>query len=312
MRLDLVVPCYNEQEVLRETFNRLSSLLAELISKKKIDADSRIYFVDDGSTDDTWSVITALTTESANVAGIKLSRNCGHQNALLAGIFSSRGDAVVSIDADLQDDITIIEEMADRFLSGIDVVFGVRKKRPSDTRFKRLTAEAFYRLMKILGVELVFNHADFRLLSRRSVEALKDFKEVNLFLRGMVPLIGFPSSSVYYDRAERFAGESKYPLKKMITFALEGVTSFSVTPLRFITVIGLAVFLMTLVMIVYIFMLKFYSGGVVPGWASTVLPIYLLSGIQIFCIGIIGEYLGKIYIETKARPRYFVEKEINL
>lgn len=312
MRLGIVIPCYNEQEVLSETSSRLLTLLGNLIDTNKVSPDSQICFVDDGSIDNTWNVIASLVSEDKHIAGIKLSRNCGHQNALLAGLFTAHGDAIISIDADLQDDISVIEEMVDQYISGVDIVFGVRKRRDTDTRFKRWTGETFYRTMALLGVDLVFNHADYRLLSRRAVEALKEFREVNLFLRGMVPLIGFPSCNVYYDRAERFAGESTYPLKKMIALALDGITSFSVVPLRFITVIGVIVFLLTLAMIAYTVLIKFYSGSVVPGWASTVLPVYLLGGIQIFCIGIIGEYLGKIYKETKARPRYIMEKVINL
>lgn len=312
MKLGIVIPCYNEQEVLKETCDRLLALLDRMSNKQKISADSKIYCVDDGSKDKTWELINSLASTNKQIAGIKLSRNFGHQNALLAGVFTVNEDAIVSIDADLQDDITVIEDMVDQHLSGIDIVYGVRNCRKTDTRFKRWTGEAFYRLMKVLGVDIVFNHADYRLLSRQAIDALKEFREVNLFLRGIVPLIGFSSSNVYYERVERFAGESKYPLMKMISFALEGITSFSVTPLRIITAIGIIVFLLSLAMTAYILSVKLLSGGAVPGWASTVLPVYLLGGIQIFCIGIIGEYLGKIYKETKARPRYIMEKVINL
>ena len=312
MKLGIVIPCYNEQEVLKETCDRLLALLDRMSNKQKISADSKIYCVDDGSKDKNWELINSLASTNKQIAGIKLSRNFGHQNALLAGVFTVNEDAIVSIDADLQDDITVIEDMVDQHLSGIDIVYGVRNCRKTDTRFKRWTGEAFYRLMKVLGVDIVFNHADYRLLSRQAIDALKEFREVNLFLRGIVPLIGFSSSNVYYERVERFAGESKYPLMKMISFALEGITSFSVTPLRIITAIGIIVFLLSLAMTAYILSVKLLSGGAVPGWASTVLPVYLLGGIQIFCIGIIGEYLGKIYKETKARPRYIMEKVINL
>ena len=312
MNLGIVVPCYNEEEVLEETCNRLLAVLDSMIKTSKLESGSRIYFIDDGSVDKTWQMISSLASSNSHVAGIKLSRNCGHQNALLSGLFTAKEDAIISIDADLQDDVSVIADMVDEYLSGVDIVYGVRESRKVDSPFKRWTSEAFYRLMALFGVDLVFNHADYRLLSRRAIEVLKEFKEINLFLRGMVPLIGLPSSNVYYARAERFAGDSKYPLMKMISFALEGITSFSVTPLRIITTIGVAVFMLSLVMTVYIVFVRFFSGDVVPGWASTVLPVYLLGGVQIFCIGIVGEYLGKIYKETKGRPRYIVEKVINL
>ena len=311
MKLGIVVPCYNEQDVLRETSVRLLAVLDRLTAAGKIDAASRIFFID-GSRDRTWPLIEALGAEDARIGGIKLSRNRGHQNALLAGLFTAGGDALVSIDADLQDDVDVIEQMVDEHLGGADVVYGARRRRDTDTAFKRMTAKLFYRVMRLLGGELIDNHADFRFMSRRAIEALKDFKEVNLVLRGLVPLIGFPSAIVYYDRVERAAGYSKYPLRRMISLALEGITSFSVGPLRLISVIGTIVFALSMLMSGYIVAVKLFSGRAIPGWASTVLPVYLLGGIQILCIGVIGEYIGKIYKEAKARPRYIIEKSFNL
>jgi glycosyltransferase involved in cell wall biosynthesis len=308
LNLGVVVPCYNEQEVLRETSSRMLDLFTRLKSAGKITDASTIYFVDDGSTDSTWNIIEELSRQHDHIGGIKLSRNRGHQNALLAGLFTADGDALVSVDADLQDDITIIETMVDEFANGMDVVYGVRKKREQDTVFKRLTAESFYRAMRVMGAETIYNHADFRLLSRRAIEALKDFREVNLFIRGIVPLIGYRSGVVYYNRNERFAGESKYPLRKMIEFALDAITSFSVVPLRMITAIGFAVFVLTLFLSAWILWIKLTDDLAVPGWASTLLPLLFIGGIQILCLGVMGEYLGKIYIETKSRPRYFIEQ----
>lgn len=308
INIGIVVPCYNEEEVLRETARRLLDLLGDLARKGKISAASTVWFVDDGSRDKTWSMIAELSEANDHVHGIKLSRNRGHQNALMAGLYTAEGDVLISIDADLQDDIRVIEEMVDEARKGVDIVYGVRKKRETDRWFKRITAEGFYKLLGMMGVETVFNHADYRLMSRRAIEALKEYREVNLFVRGIVPLIGFKSSVVYYDRAERFAGESKYPLKKMLALALDAITSFSIVPLRLITLIGFVVFGATLVITGWTLWTRFFTHTAVPGWASTVLPMYLLGGIQIFCIGVIGEYLGKIYKETKARPRYFIEK----
>ncbi len=242
------------------------------------------------------------------MVGIKLARNCGHQTALLAGLFTAKGDAIVSIDADLQDDIGAIKEMVDRFRAGTDIVYGVRRLRDTDSLFKHLSAEFFYRLIRALGVESVHNHADFRLISRRVLESLKQYREVNLYLRGIIPLLGFRSEIVYYDRAKRFAGISKYPLRKMIALALEAVTSFSIVPLRFITFVGFTVFGGSMLVSLWALWVRFFSGNVVPGWTSVVLPMYFLGGIQIFCIGILGEYLGKIYAEVKARPRFFIER----
>ena len=307
MELSVVVPCYNEEAVLAETASRMCSLI-ETMKQDGLIEKANIYFVDDGSKDKTWELIESHANQFDCVKGIKLSRNKGHQNALLAGLFTVKGDIIVSIDADLQDDIHVIPEMIKNHKEGSDVVYGVRKKRNVDTYFKRKTAESFYTFMKILGVDVVHNHADYRLLSRRAIEDLKSFRETNLFLRGIVPLIGYKSSIVYYDREERFAGESKYPLKKMLAFAWDGITSFSVVPLRFISFIGFMVFLGTVIMSAWILGIKLFTSAAVPGWASTVLPVYLLGGVQILCIGVIGEYLGKIYSEVKARPRYIIEK----
>ena len=311
MKLGIVVPCYNEEEVLPETARRMLALHSGLVSADRIDADSKIFFVDDGSNDRTWSIIEELSQQHANIAGIKLARNCGHQHALLAGLYTAEGDALVSIDADLQDDVSVIETMVEDFHNGVHIVYGVRKQRDSDSFLKRVTAQTFYRLMKLLGAESIYNHADYRLMSRRAIEELKQFKEVNLFLRGLVPLIGFNSSIAYYDRAERFAGESKYPLKKMIALALDAITSFSIVPLRLITLTGFLVFFATILIMIWVFYVRLFTTSAVPGWASTVLPIYFISGIQILCIGVIGEYLGKIYSEVKQRPRYIIEKQVN-
>lgn len=311
-KLGIIVPCYNEGPLLRETTRQLSNVLERLVAAEAISPDSRIYYVDDGSTDSTWTLVETLCDESECVAGIKLSRNQGHQNALLAGLFTVEADALITVDADLQDDIDVIDKMVENYKEGADIVYGVRADRSADTLFKRATANTFYRMMSMLGVDTVSNHADYRLMSRRAIEALKEFHEVNLFLRGIVPLIGFKSAIVSYKRSERMSGKSKYTLRKMLSLALEGVTSFSVTPLRIITGFGLLVFVFSISMILYVLSIKMFTNTAVPGWASTVLPIYLLGGIQIFCIGIIGEYIGRIYREVKARPRYIIERYINL
>jgi glycosyltransferase involved in cell wall biosynthesis len=308
--LGIVVPCYNEEEVLPETVRRLTALLDRLILAGRIQSSSRVYFVDDGSRDRTWTMIEELARDNRHVAGIKLSRNRGHQNALLAGLFTAEGDVLVSVDADLQDDVEVIAEMVAHFASGIDVVYGVRDDRSRDSLFKRATALGFYRLMSKLGAESVYNHADFRLMSRRAIEALKQFREVNLFLRGMVPLVGFKSTIVKYNRSVRFAGVSKYPLRRMIALALDAITSFSVVPLRLITLVGFSVFVFSGVVVGWTLWIRFFTSRAVPGWASTTLPIYLLGGIQILCVGIIGEYLGKLYQEAKSRPRYIIEKMV--
>jgi glycosyltransferase involved in cell wall biosynthesis len=311
MKLAIVLPCYNEEEVLEDTAATLTKLFDELIAKKKIDPESRICFVDDGSKDATWQVIEKLHESNPHICGIKLSRNFGHQNALLAGLFSVDADAVVTIDADLQDDVNVIEKMIDKYREGYHVVYGVKKDRKADSLFKRASAEWFYRFMEFMGVRIVYNHADFRLLSREVVVYLREFKEVNLFLRGIVPLIGFPSTTVEYDLSERKKGRSKFTVRKMIGFALNGVTSFSIFPLRLITFTGFLIFLGTFVLSMWVLYVKYLTDDAVPGWASTVLPIYFIGGIQVLSIGIIGEYIGKIYMETKQRPRFIVEKAID-
>ena len=307
-RLSIVVPCYNEEEVLPETNLRLGKLVQELGERGKIGLESLVYYVDDGSKDRSWSIIESLAQQYGFVRGIKLSRNRGHQNALLAGLFSAQGDIVITVDADLQDDLAAIEAMLDEYAGGSDIVYGVRQSRTVDSFTKRLTAESYYRLLNFMGVEAVFNHADYRLMSRRTIDALRDFKEVNLFLRGVIPQLGFRNSTVFYDRAERFAGESKYPLRKMLTLAWQGVTSFSAMPLHVITTLGLLISAASFAVTLWALSIRIFTTDAVPGWASTVLPIYFLGGIQLLCVGIIGEYLAKIYMETKGRPRYVIEQ----
>jgi glycosyltransferase involved in cell wall biosynthesis len=307
--IGIVVPCYNEEQVLPTTYEKLTELLKKLIDKGKVDGESFVALVDDGSRDNTWYQIAEYAGKNKHIKGVKLSRNFGHQGALLAGLnaFMNDTDCLISIDADLQDDINVIEDMVDKFHEGFDIVYGVRKKRKTDSIFKRTTALGFYKLMKWMGVEIVYNHADYRLSSKRVLENLKTFKEVNLFLRGIFPLIGYPSTEVYYDRLERFAGESKYPLKKMLAFAFDGISSFSVKPLRLVSIIGFIVFIISLILAGYS-LFSFLFLGTVPGWTSITLPIYFLSGIQILCIGIIGEYLGKVYKEVKERPKFIIQK----
>lgn len=309
-RLAIVVPCYNEEEVLPETNRRLLALLSRLVDLALINAASGVHYVDDGSRDGTWALVESLAAADTRVHGIKLARNRGHQFALLAGLLSVEGDAVVSIDADLQDDVAVIENMVREYLGGAEVVYGVRHSRETDSVFKRRTALFYYDLMQRMGVDLVHNHADFRLLGRRALEVLRQYDEVNMFLRGIVPLIGFKAASVKYDRAERFAGVSKYPLRKMLTFALEGVTSFSIVPLRLITVLGFLISLFSFAMILFVLYGAFFRNLAVPGWASSVIPIYLLGGIQLLSIGILGEYVAKIYLETKRRPRFVIDRII--
>ena len=306
--LYMVVPCYNEEEVLEETTKRLSLKFDALISSGKIDSRSRILYVNDGSKDATWSLIEKFHKENKYVSGINLSRNRGHQNAVLAGLLYSKdhSDMAISMDADLQDDIDAIDEMVDRYLDGIDVVYGVRSARKKDSWFKRFTAEAFYKLMLSMGVEIVFNHADFRLMSRRVLAELEDYKEVNLFLRGIVPLIGFPSDKVYYERSERYAGESKYPLRKMLSFALDGITSFSVKPIRMILTMGLLIFLISIGILIYS-LIEHFVGDTVLGWSSLMVSIWALGGLQLLAIGVVGEYIGKMYLETKKRPRFAIQ-----
>ncbi|MDQ8022663.1 MAG: glycosyltransferase family 2 protein [Moraxellaceae bacterium] len=308
MKLSIVVPCYNEEEVLPETSRRLIELLDDLVARGKVGDDSHVVFVDDGSRDKTWSMIEDLSRQQRRIRGLKLSRNRGHQNALLCGLMNAEGDALISADADLQDDLGAIEQMVDAYANGSHVVYGVRKRRDTDTFFKRFTAEGYYWLLAKFKVQVVFNHADYRLLSRRAIEALREFGEVNIFLRGIVPQLGFPSSIVYYDRAERFAGESKYPLRKMLSFAWQGITSFSSVPLRFITTMGVTISMGSFGLALWALFVRLFTEEAVPGWASVTVPIYLLGGIQLLCIGILGEYLAKIYMETKRRPAFFLEK----
>jgi polyisoprenyl-phosphate glycosyltransferase len=310
MKLCIVVPCFNEEATLPETTCRLLGLLRDLQAKNKIDRLSELVFVDDGSMDSTWTLIEQLARDHENVHGRKLSRNRGHQNALLAGLFSTDGDAVITIDADLQDDIVAIEQMVDGYHAGYDIVYGVRSGREADTALKRVTAEAYYRALVLMGVDLVFNHADFRLLSRRAIRALSEYGEVNLFLRGIIPQLGFPSTVVRYERQRRLAGETKYSLRKMFSLAIEGVTSFSAFPLRVVTVLGITVFAISVLLGLWAVAIKLFTAQAVPGWASTVIPAYLLGGVQLLGIGIIGEYLAKIYLETKRRPRSHIEKSI--
>lgn len=312
VKLSVVVPCYNEEEVLPETAKRLVALLNDLQVRERISNGSRVIFVDDGSRDRTWSLIESLATTSHFLSGVKLSRNKGHQTALIAGLFAADGEVVVSVDADLQDDLGAIEQMLDEYEAGADIVYGVRRRREKDTFFKRFTAETYYRVLARLGVEVVFNHADYRLLSRRALDALKQYDESNLFLRGIIPQLGYSAAIVQYDRAERFAGESKYPIRKMLAFAWQGVTSFSAAPLRAITGIGLLISIGSFSVAAWAVWIRLFSNAAVPGWASTVVPMYFLGGVQLLCTGIIGEYLAKVYMETKRRPAYFVEKTVPL
>jgi len=311
--LYIVVPCYKEQEVLPETSRRLREKVLSLRKQGKISDASRVMFVNDGSTDDTWKIISRLHAEDPDVfSGVNLTRNRGHQNALLAGLATAvnYADMIVSMDADLQDDIDAVDEMVDRYHEGFDVVYGVRSKRDTDTFFKRFTAEGFYKVMKALGVDIVFNHADYRLMSRRAVEGLMQFEEVNLFLRGIVPQIGYKWTTVTYERAERFAGESKYPLKKMLAFAADGITSFSVKPIRLVLLVGVIVFLVSIAMLAYALVSKL-MGHTSAGWTSLMGSIWLIGGIQLLSLGVVGEYIGKIYNETKRRPRFIIESVIN-
>ena len=313
MKLYLVIPCYNEQEVLSETAKCTAEKLRTLASDEKISRDSRICFVDDGSKDDTWNIIERLCASDEIYCGVKLSRNKGHQNALLAGLMSVKDDcdAAISLDADLQDDIDAIDKMVDKYAEGCDVVYGVRSSRKTDKMFKRTTARAFYKIMRTMGVELVYDHADYRLMSRRALDALAEFDEVNLFLRGLVPLIGFKSDVVEYERNKRFAGKSKYPLRKMLSFAFEGVTSMSIKPIRMISVLGFFIFLTSIGMLLYS-LIRHFTGNTIEGWTSIVVSVWAIGGLQLLAIGVIGEYIGKIYLETKRRPKYVVDKLINI
>jgi glycosyltransferase involved in cell wall biosynthesis len=304
--LTIVVPCYNEEAVLPETARRLDALLTRLVEQKAVAPASHVCFIDDGSSDRTWAIVRALRDASGRFSGISLSRNRGHQNALMTGLLAAQGDVVVSIDADLQDDLNAIEAMLAAAASGADIVYGVRSLRAGDTILKRLTARLYYRLLRALSVDIVYDHADFRLMTRRALEALREYEETNLFLRALIPLLGFRTSVVTYERADRFAGTSKYPIRKMAALALEGITSFSTKPIRMVTVLGFLISFLALILTVWAIVAKTAFQATVPGWASTVVPIYLISGVQLLCIGVIGEYVGKIYLETKRRPRAHV------
>lgn len=307
--LSVVVPCHNEEAVLNVTAARLVALFDHLEQEGLIQGAS-VFFVDDGSTDSTWALVERLATQDSCVHGIKLSRNFGQQNAILAGLLTAPGDLLVSVDADLQDDVAAIEQMVLAHARGAEVVYGIRSSRKSDSIFKRTTAEWFYRALGSMGVELVFNHADFRLLSRRVIEELRGYKESNLLLRGLIPQLGFPSAMVYYDRQTRFAGATKYTLSKMISLAVNGITSFTDLPLKAITLLGFLISFFSFGLGVWALVVKVFNFTVVPGWASTVIPLYMLGGIQLLCLGVIGQYLARIYSETKSRPRFIVEKNV--
>lgn len=307
--LYLVIPCYNEQEVLPETSKRLLEKLESLVEQKMISKDSRILFVNDGSRDRTWEMIEELHQKNPVCQGVKLSRNRGHQNALLGGLMTAKeyADMVISLDADLQDDIDVIDQFVEKYYEGCEIVYGVRSARNTDTFFKKFTAEGFYRIINRMGGEVVFNHADYRLMSRRALEEMEKYQEVNLFLRGIVPMIGFQTDVVTYERHERFAGESKYPLKKMLALAVDGITSLSIKPIRFIVFLGLFIFLCSFVMLGYS-LVQHFLGNTISGWTSLIVSIWAIGGLQLLAIGVIGEYIGKIYLETKRRPRYIIEK----
>lgn len=311
--LYLVIPCYNEQEVLPETSKRLAAKLGGMMEQGVVSEHSRVLFVDDGSRDTTWDIISDLHSKQPNLfSGLKLAHNRGHQNALVAGLSTAKDfcDMAISLDADLQDDINVIDKFVSEYYSGCDVVYGVRSSRATDTVFKRSTAVGYYKFLKFMGVEIVQNHADYRLMSRRALEALMQYEEVNLFLRGIVPLIGFRTSVVTYERSERLAGESKYPLKKMLAFAIDGITSFSVKPIRFITALGMLIFAASIIALFTLLMLKLF-GYTVTGWTTLMGSIWAIGGIQLLCLGVIGEYIGKIYMEVKHRPRFLVDRFLN-
>lgn len=309
--LYIVVPCYNEKEVLHETAKRLKEKLSSLVAKDIISKESRILFVNDGSKDNTWEIIQDLHQKDEVFCGLSLSRNRGHQNALLAGLMTAKdyADIVISMDADLQDDINAVDAMIEKYQQGADIVYGVRSSREKDTFFKRNTALGFYKFMELLGADTIYNHADYRLMSKRALEGLAEFHEVNLFLRGLVPMVGFKSDTVTYERGERFAGESKYPLKKMISFAIDGITSLSIKPITLITRLGVIIFLVSLIMLIYT-IIRHFTGQTITGWSSLIISIWMLGGLQLFAIGVIGEYIGKIYMESKHRPRYIIAEKL--
>ncbi len=309
--LYIVIPCYNEEAVLPITSKALKEKIEQLIAGGKISSASRVMFVDDGSKDKTWELIESLHSSDDLFVGIKLSRNRGHQNALLAGLMTAKGraDIVISMDADLQDDVNAIDGFLEKRNEGCEIVYGVRSSRASDTKFKKFTAQGYYKVLEKMGVEITYNHADYRLMSKRALEALSEFKEVNLFLRGLVHLVGFKTGVVEYERSKRAAGESKYPLKKMLSFAFEGITSLSVKPIRFITFLGVLLFGVSIAMLIY-FLVTYFLGKTVQGWATIVISIWGIGGLQLLAIGIIGEYIGKIYLETKARPKFIIDKDL--
>ena len=308
-KLYLAIPCYNEEEVLRDSAQKLLDKYDSMMGAGKISYDSKIVFIDDGSKDKTWQIISELHKENSIFQGIKLSCNRGHQNALLCGLMTlkDKADAVISIDADLQDDINVFDEMVKKYENGCEVVYGVRAKRETDTFFKKFTAEAFYKILQTMGAKVIFNHADFRLMSRKALQTFSLYKETNIFHRGMIPLIGYKYDIVSYDRSERIAGESKYPLKKMLALAWEGITSLSIQPIRLITWLGMAVFGVSFIMIIYS-LISYFTGNTVSGWASTLCSIWAIGGLQLLAIGVIGEYIGKIYLATKKTPRFIVEE----
>lgn len=310
--LYIVIPCYNEEAVIRETAKQVAIKMQQLYEKELISEKSKVLFVDDGSKDMTWPMIEALHSENPMYTGVKLSRNKGHQNALVAGLSVAvkYADMIISMDADLQDDIGAIDGFVQKYYEGCEVVYGVRSARTTDTFFKRFTAQSFYKVMQAMGVDIVYDHADYRLMSKRAVEEMLQFKEVNLFLRGIVPLVGFKSDKVYYERNERFAGKSKYPLKKMLAFATDGITSMSVKPIRLITVLGFFIFLISLCMLAYS-LVRHFTGHTSIGWSSMFVSIWALGGLQLLAIGVIGEYIGKIYLEAKGRPKFIIEKELD-
>lgn len=312
-KLYLAIPCYNEEEVLRDSADKLADKFNRMIGEKKISENSKIVFIDDGSADNTWNIITELHDQNPVFDGIKLSRNRGHQNALLCGLMTlkDKADAVISIDADLQDDIEVFDEMVEKFENGCDVVYGVRSKRETDTFFKRTTAESFYKLLNKMGANVIYNHADFRLMSKRALNAFSLYQERNIFLRGMVPLVGFNSDTVTYERSERLAGESKYPLGKMLNLAWEGITSLSVKPIRIITLSGAIIFCISIAMILYS-LVSFFLGYAVSGWTSLLVSVWALGGLILLAVGIIGEYIGKIYLEVKRRPQYIIEESLGI
>ena len=307
--LYLVIPCYNEQEVLPETSRRLKEKMESLMDRNMISRDSKIMFVNDGSKDRTWEMIEELHDQDPLYQGVKLSRKRGHQNALLGGLMTAKeyADMVISLDADLQDDIDVIDQFVEKYYEGCDIVYGVRSARTTDTFFKRFTAEGFYKIINLMGGEVVFNHADYRLMSKRALNELANYKEVNLFLRGIVPMIGFKTDVVTYERHERLAGESKYPLKKMLALAVDGITSLSIKPIRFIVFLGFMIFMCSILMLIYS-LVQHFLGNTSIGWTSLIVSIWAIGGLQLLAIGVIGEYIGKIYLETKERPRYIIEK----